>query len=229
MGHLLVTAYHLLIATCHLLIASSSLRTIRVYLPNPTEERNLMHPDQQYITALLNNDAPLIEEVYVKYAEKIKWMVVKNNGDVNDAADLFQEALVDIFRRASERDFILTCPFESFLYVICKNKWITELDKRKRQKIILVDDMEFTDNGTNFQQFSECTRQQERNALLEEKIAELCNGHRNLLQLSWSGRKMNEVAVLLNVTYGYARKKKSECMAKLKRMVECSPKFNNLK
>jgi RNA polymerase sigma factor (sigma-70 family) len=188
-----------------------------------------MHPDQQYITALLNNDAPLIEEVYVKYAGKIKWMVIKNNGDANDAADIFQEALVDIFHKASERDFILTCPFECFLYIICKNKWITELGKRKRQKVLFVDSIEFTDKGNNFQQFAERTRQQERKALLEEKIAELCEGHRNLLQLSWSGRKMNEVAELLNVTYGYARKKKSECMAKLKRMVQCSPKFDNLK
>jgi len=40
---------------------------------------------------------------------------------------------------------------------------------------------------------------------------------------------MDEVAELLNVTYGYARKKKSECIGKLIKIVQQSSQFKSLK
>ena len=40
---------------------------------------------------------------------------------------------------------------------------------------------------------------------------------------------MDEVAKQLNVTYAYARKKKSECVARLITLVKQSPRFNSLK
>jgi hypothetical protein len=40
---------------------------------------------------------------------------------------------------------------------------------------------------------------------------------------------MEEVADFLGVTYGYARKKKSQCMGKLTQLVKNSNEFNQLK
>ena len=43
-----------------------------------------------------------------------------------------------------------------------------------------------------------------------EKLAASC---RQLIQLSWSGLSMEEVSQQLGVSYGYACKRKSECLA----------------
>ena len=53
----------------------------------------MLHQDQKYIDALINNDPHLLEELYEKFPGKIKWMVLHNNGSEADAADIFQEAL----------------------------------------------------------------------------------------------------------------------------------------
>lgn len=188
-----------------------------------------MHPDHRYITALLNNDTALIEEIYMKYAGKIRWMILKNNGDDNDAADIFQESLVAIYQKAKTQNFILTCPLEAFLYLICKKKWINELNKRKSRNVTFTDTAGYTAGEDSLQQAFLILQQDERKNLLEEKLAELGDGCRKLLQLSWSGKAMDEVAAILNVTYGYVRKKKSECMAKLVSLVKGSPHFNSLK
>lgn len=188
-----------------------------------------MHPDHRYIIALLENDAAVIEEIYRKYADKIKWMILKNNGNENDAADIFQESLVAIYNKARTQDFALTCPFEAFLYLVCKKKWINELNKRKRHGVTFTDTAGYTTGEDSFQQASLTVQQDDRKTLLLEKFAELEEGCRRLLQLSWSGKAMDEVAAILNVTYGYARKKKSECMAKLVKLVQQSPRFNSLK
>ncbi len=188
-----------------------------------------MHPDHRYIVALLNNDTLVIEEIYHRFADKIKWMVIKNSGNENDAADIFQESLVIIYRKAREQQFVLTCPFEAFLYLVCKNKWIDELKKRKSRGVTFTDTAGYTMGEDSFQLASLVLQKEERKSLLEEKLAELGQGCRDLLQLSWGGRTMEEVASLLRVTYGYVRKKKSECMAKLIRLVQASPRFNSLK
>jgi DNA-binding CsgD family transcriptional regulator len=65
--------------------------------------------------------------------------------------------------------------------------------------------------------------------LLSEKLAEMGEACQQVLRLSWSGKSMEEVAEILQVSYGYARKKKSECMAKLVMLVKQSSKFNFLK
>ena len=188
-----------------------------------------MHPDQQYITALMNNEVALIEEIYKRFSDKIKWMVLKNNGDENDAADLFQEALLSIYHKAKTQNFVLTCPLEAFLYIICRSRWMNELNKRKNSNVTFDDQMGYNLKDDSFQQATECVQQHERRELLEEKIKELGEGCQHLLRLSWSGKAMNEVAGALKVTYGYVRKKKSECMAKLMRLVQQSPKYNSLK
>lgn len=190
----------------------------------------MQHPDQKYIQALVQNDTVMLEELYQKFSQKIKWMIVRNNGTEADAADVFQEALVSIYNKAKTGDFILTCPLDAFLYLICKNLWINLLNKKKNQKVTFTDTEGFNNIGEDsFRLAEESILKQERSNLLMEKLAELSESCRNILRLSWSGLPMDEVAKKLNVTYAYVRKKKSECMARLVTLVKLSPEYKTLK
>lgn len=80
----------------------------------------MAHPDQKYVQALVSYDKELLDELYKKYFGKIKWMVLKNNGSEEDAADLFQDALMGIYHKAKLDSFELTCPLDAFLYLVCK-------------------------------------------------------------------------------------------------------------
>lgn len=187
------------------------------------------HPDQRYIKALLNNDQDLLDELYQKYSGKIKWIVMQNNGTEADAADIFQDALLSIYHKARTKDFVLTCPLDAFLFLICKNKWLNELSKRKSRPVTIIEDDGFNLGEDSFKLAEDCSLQEERLNLLSEKLAELGDACKELLRLSWSGKTMEEVAEKLGFTYGYARKKKSECMAKLVMLVKQSSKFRTLK
>jgi RNA polymerase sigma factor (sigma-70 family) len=188
------------------------------------------HADQKYIDALLDNNQKLLDELYSKYSGKIKWMVLKNNGSEEDAADIFQEALMTIYHKAKTEKFKLTCPLDAFLYLVCKKKWLNVLGKRKvSAKVTITDEDRSILGEDSFLLAEESLLQEERMGLLREKINELGASCRELLQLSWSGKSMEEVADLLDFSYGYARKKKSECMAKLMRSVQKSEKYKTLK
>lgn len=190
----------------------------------------MQHPDQKYINALIEKDAVMLEELYRKFADKIKWMIIRNNGTETDAADVFQEALLSIYNKAKTGGFELTCPLEAFLYMVCKNKWLNMLNRRKVQKVTFSDTGGYNNIGEDsFGLAEECILKQERSDLLREKLAELGESCRSILQLSWSGISMDEVARKLSVTYGYVRKKKSECMARLITLVKQSPQYELLK
>src|SRR6476659_1570604 len=105
------------------------------------------HPDQRYIDALLSNNTSLHEELYKKFSAKIKWMVLQNSGTGADAGDIFQDALMSIYSRAKGGNFILTCPFDAFIYAVCRNKWLKELNKRQRKRVTFKDIEEYNDPG----------------------------------------------------------------------------------
>ncbi|MEJ7740881.1 MAG: sigma-70 family RNA polymerase sigma factor [Chitinophagaceae bacterium] len=190
----------------------------------------MQHPDQKYIDALLNNDVAVLEEIYKKFSGKIKWMVLQNNGSESDAADVFQDALLSVYNKAKTNNFILTCPFDAFIYLISRNKWLNELSKRKSHKVTITDFDGYNDIGEDsFKLADECRLHEERKYLLDEKVKELSENCQQLLRLSWSGKPMDEVAKKLGLTYGYARKKKSECMAQLVALIKQSSGFKSLK
>jgi RNA polymerase sigma factor (sigma-70 family) len=187
------------------------------------------HHDQRYIDALINNNQQLLEEVYKKFSGKIKWMVLQNNGTETDAADIFQDALLCVYRRAVKGNFVLTCPFEAFLYRICKNAWLKELVKRRQGRVTINEQGEYMLNDRELKLIDETEMMQARRNLISGKLNELDEHCRQLLTMSWSGKPMEEVAKAMNFSYGYARKKKNHCMAKLIFLIKESSTYNSLK
>jgi RNA polymerase sigma factor (sigma-70 family) len=187
------------------------------------------HNDHKYITALQKNDSVLIEEIYSRYSKRITEMVLKNSGNETDAADLFQEVLIELHRKATQQNFILTCPFEAFLHLVCRNRWINELHKRKGHAVTISCDEGFNINENVAENYEALLILEKRKDLIENKLAELGDGCRNLLSLSWSGKRLQEVAEILNFSYAYVRKKKTECMSKLISLVKEAPGFSALK
>ena len=90
----------------------------------------MSHPDKKYVDALINNDEALLKELYHKCFTKIKNFVIRHNGTPDDAWDLLQDAMLSIFYRIKRQPFELTCPFDAFIYIVCRNLWIKELRKK---------------------------------------------------------------------------------------------------
>ncbi|MBD0378442.1 MAG: sigma-70 family RNA polymerase sigma factor [Flavisolibacter sp.] len=195
-----------------------------------------MHPDQKYIDALLTNNVKLISELYQKCFPLIRNMVLENSGTQTNAADLFQDALVDLFKMAKNRSFTLTYSICAYLKGICRNKWYDELKKRKLEGVTFTDlEGQDTIGEDSFTLIEEQYVNQARLDLMRKKFDELGESCKELLQLSWTkntnGKKRSteEIAQQLHISDGYARKKKSECIVRLMKLVMSDPEFEDLK
>ena len=58
-----------------------------------------------------------------------------------------------------------------------------------------------------------------------QKLGDAC---KELLKATFKIKSIEDVASHLNLSYAYARKKKSLCMGQLTKLVKASPKFNQL-
>lgn len=178
-----------------------------------------VHLDQRYLIGLVNNDAQIINEIYKKCAGKVKSFITFNNGSTNDAEDIFQEALVDVYHQAKFKNLQLTCPFEPFLLLVCKRKWLNQLKKKSTIQVTNSEDDLLHIGEDTFEQAEELEKQKEQSVMFLnafEKLGERC---KEIIRWSMQGEAQEKVAEALGVTYGYLRKKKSECMASLVKMV----------
>jgi len=187
------------------------------------------HPDSHFIQALLDNDNRGISEIYARFSARIERFVCANSGSADDARDMFQEALMAIAQQARRPEFKLTCPFEAYLYLVCRGKWLNELKRRKRAAVTIFDS-ERSMESEQADALAEATLvENARNDLFRKFFNKLSEGCQNLLKLSWTSLSMQEVSDNLGVTYGYARKRKSECIAQLAEWIQAAPEYSSLK
>ena len=187
------------------------------------------HPDNKYIQALLDHDNVMLDELYSRFSGKIKSMILQNNGSEADAADVFQEALVDIYKKA-KKGFTLTCPMEAFFYLVCRNRWRNVLSRKKYTNVTFDDDGGYSNlvSEDSFANAEQIRISQNRKDLIENKLAKLGASCRQLLQLCWTGKKLEAIATIMNTSYAYIRKKKGDCTGKLLDLIKESPDYKLL-
>ncbi len=195
---------------------------------------HLPHDDQHYLEALIRHDQRTIDLIYSQNSGRVKSFIVANGGSADDAADIFQEALTDVYRQA-QRGYVLHCGFNAFFYTVCRNKWLDELRKRGKAQVTISELRRLEDENVEAAARN-LYLHEERLAVLAQAIERLGHSCREIFKLAWtvnpeSGKyySLTEVAERLNLSYGYLRKKKSECEQALKDRIRASPDFAKLK
>lgn len=179
------------------------------------EPARIIHSDQRFLNGLLQNDAAVVKEIYDRFSARVRAYVTQNNGSEDDAADIFQEALIDIYQQARDKGLQLTCPFEAFLLLVCKRKWLNELKKRGQRRVTS-DPETLSIAGEDAEQLAEQLHlEQERADLFLRMFRKLGKKCQQIIGVCLSRRPQEEVAAELGLSYAYLRKKKSECMATL--------------
>jgi RNA polymerase sigma factor (sigma-70 family) len=146
------------------------------------------HEDHQYIEALGKGDRQVLEMIYQQHLAPVKSWVMKNNGSLADAKDVFQETIVAIYTKAMDPDFQLTCPLGAFIFHISRNKWISQLRKNKKLDRVIKIEQERSDNNRDMAPLIEQVEEEEiRQSKLDKAFAQLSELCQKLLQLVSDG------------------------------------------
>lgn len=169
------------------------------------------------LRAIGNNEKAAIESVYKENYGLIQHFIISNNGSEEDARDIFQEAMMVLYERAKNPEFVLTCQIKTYLYSVCRRLWLKKLQQSRRleshvenfEKVVPVED-DLEDHDKLNQQY-----QVMRTAM--GKIGEPC---KSLIEAFYVHRKnMHEIAGYFGYTNAdNAKNQKYKCLVRLKKL-----------
>jgi RNA polymerase sigma factor (sigma-70 family) len=88
--------------------------------------------EQEIFERICKGDEKALETLYKKYYRMMTKMVITNSGTEDEARDVYQDALVVFWQKATSGKLVMTSKISTYIYSICQNLWRKELDRKKR-------------------------------------------------------------------------------------------------
>ncbi len=88
--------------------------------------------DNEVILGILNNSSSTLQYLYKAYFPMIYQLIINNNGNEDDAKDIYQEGIIILHDKIKSGDFELTSKLKTFLYSVCRRLWLKKLNHKSR-------------------------------------------------------------------------------------------------
>jgi RNA polymerase sigma factor (sigma-70 family) len=180
--------------------------------------------DQQFqlIADIKTNNEVVLKQLYTINYAKTEKFILKNNGTMPQAKDIYQEAFITVWKNVKENKFIPKneTAVQGYLYQIAKNKWLDYLRSAEFKKTIQlspefqyasisdpVEDIPTPEEKSKELQVTAAFR------LLGKECREL------LSRFYYDKKSLREIADVYHLTEPSARNKKYRCLQKLRTMV----------
>ncbi len=167
--------------------------------------------DSDILERISRGDEKVLDHLYKKYYRMMTKVVLSNSGTEEEAKDVYQEALLAFWQKASSGKLVLTSKISTYLYSICLNQWRKELDRKSRLSSEEVDGEEIQGHDA-----------EERLRIVKECIDELgdvCKGV--LTYYYFDGLGMQDIAEKMNfANTDTAKTKKYKCKKKLDSLIK---------
>jgi RNA polymerase sigma factor (sigma-70 family) len=183
--------------------------------------------EESIITGIRNHNSGILQYVYDTQYPIIEGYIIHNQGTRDQAKDVFQEAMIVVYRRIRSGDLQLTCKFGTYLYAVCKNIWIQERKKyllraeKLKQQPLMVHDPGPADDP-----------------LLQNHMRELFNKHFNelsedcqkILSMFFNNFTVEDIRMAMNYKdVHHAADRKYRCKKSLIKRIVNDPLFKKLK
>lgn len=155
-----------------------------------------------------------LKQVYKECWPMVAGFVRQNNGDKTDAEELFQEAILVLYEKTRNPDFQLTCSIKTYLYAVCRNRWLNQL--RNSAKTTPIDEEAEAVADEFLQEKERVPLDQDLTQALD-KLGEPCR--QVLLGYYFEKLSLEQLAIRL----GYAsanvvKQRKFKCLERMKKM-----------
>src|SRR6185295_9430869 len=78
------------------------------------------------------NDRKSVETIYRDNYNMVQVLVINNNGSVDEAKDVFQEAMIVLYEKVRSGTFELNCQIKTYVYSVLKRLWLKLLQQLSR-------------------------------------------------------------------------------------------------
>ncbi len=172
----------------------------------------------QFNAIKANNEAAL-KNLYESNYHTIERYVLKNNGCIDQAKDIYQEAFIAVWRNIQLDKFYpeSESALDAYLCQIARNKWIDHLRSKSYQKNISIYDLEHKISD-------ESIEEEKDNRFIEdvkkhfEKLGGKCK--EVLTRFYYNKESMKKIASRFGWTDATARNNKYRCLQSLREIIK---------
>ena len=177
--------------------------------------------ETNYLKGIAENNYTILQKIYNESLPEVTKYIRRNSGSLEDAKDVFQEAILIIYNKIKEDTLELTTTFHAYLFSICKNLWLKKLRSKNNQTLRL----SFTWGLKEDTEYEEDFLKSRKWKLFNNKFQALAEECRKVLQLLFNGKSGKEIAQEMGYTEEYAKRKKYKCKLSLAQLIKQDPEY----
>jgi RNA polymerase sigma factor (sigma-70 family) len=173
--------------------------------------------EKALLQGLARSETKAVETIYRENYNMVQALIINNNGSVDEAKDIFQEAMIVLYEKVRAGGFELNCQIKTYLYSVCRRLWLKRLQQLSRFSSP-VESLE-----TTVPVEEEIDTHEKRNVefdMMNKAISSLGEPCKSLLEAYYlQKRNMQEIAL----SFGYtnadnAKNQKYKCLVRLKKI-----------
>jgi len=176
----------------------------------------IYNDEKEILEGIATGQKKSLEWVYKHCFATTKKMVIKLNGDTDEAWDVFQEAVTIFYQKCSTEGIDLNCRINTYLTSVARNLWI----KRFKQKItteIPEEWDEVEDAETDVDEFLQKERDLTTLETMLDKLGDPCS--KMLKAFYFNKKSMQEICTEFGYTNAdNAKTQKYKCLTRLKKL-----------
>ena len=179
--------------------------------------RKSFSEDKRFILGILNDSKETLDELYKAYFPVILQFILSNNGDEDDAKDIFQESVIVLYNKVKSGNFELSSKLKTFLYSVSRRLWLKRLTHLSRKTSNIADFEEIIPVENDIEAHEERDIQLKKMEQALYQIGEPC---KTILEdFYMNGRSMQEICERFGYTNAdNAKTQKYKCLQRLKKL-----------
>jgi RNA polymerase sigma factor (sigma-70 family) len=89
--------------------------------------------DREVVLGILNNSEEALNKLYLGYYPMVLQFILNNNGDEDDAKDVYQEAIIVLYNKIKSGNFELSSKLKTYLYSVSRRIWLKKLAQHSKK------------------------------------------------------------------------------------------------
>lgn len=177
------------------------------------------HSDKSLVEGLRKGDDKTLNYLYQNYFGTVKSYIIKNSGTEDDAYDIFQDALMVVFKKFQHNGVELTSDLKAYVFGIARKLWCNQL--RTRKEIHTNEENDIIDDS-ELERLLEIPIEQ----IVQRSFLKLPEDSQKVLSMHLEGLSYEQIAKNMGYKSAtYARRKKYLCKEELVRIIKDDPDY----
>ena len=181
------------------------------------EIKSSVPADSEIILGILNDSKEILNRLYTTHFPMVLQLVLNNNGNEDDAKDIFQEAVIVLYNKVKTGNFELNSKLKTFIYSVCRRLWLKRLNAQSKTVRNIEDFSDVIPVEEDLERHEEKDRQF---VLMESALIQLGEPCKTIIEDYYmQSKSMQEICDKFGYTNAdNAKTQKYKCLQRLKKL-----------